>query len=117
MQAHSFHCYHNIVLCSEYTISLLACWMTYFASLTHQQTQNIVIHLPFSKWQSGQRRANVFFAIEDKIHVVIEEGCHHYASGALHCCTDRRNRMNILTQTNRVGGETCQELNCRRTPI
>lgn len=56
-------------------------------------------------------------AIGGKSRAVIVGGCHHYASGALNCCTDRRNWMNILAQTNGVGGETCQELNWRRTSI
>lgn len=88
---------------SYYSASLLACWMRFILLPSHRQkTLTFTCQFQTGEEDKGEQMSG---AVGEKSCDVIAGGCHHYASGALNCCTDRRNRMNILTQTNE-GGKT-----------
>lgn len=56
------------------------------------------------QFQSGEKDKGeqMVGGVGKKSHDVIAGGCHHYASGALNYCTDRRQQMNTLAQTKRT---------------
>lgn len=86
---------------SYYSASLLACWMRFILLPSHRQkTLTFTCQFQTGEEDKGEQMSE---AVGEKSCDVIAGGCHHYASGALNCCTDRRNRMNILTQTNEGG--------------
>lgn len=85
---------------SYYSASLLACWMRFILLPSHtnrQKTLTFTCQFQTGEEDKGEQMSG---AVGEKSCYVIAGGCHHYASGALNCCTGRRNRMNILTQTN-----------------
>lgn len=96
---------------SSRTASLLACWVRFVLLPSHTPADK-------KHWHSlANFREQMSGVVREKSRSVVAGGCHHYASAALNCCTDRRNQMNILTQT-KGGKKTCrQELNRRGKPL
>lgn len=85
----------------ENNVSLLACWLNFIFTSLPPKDKTLTFTRQFQTGEEDKGEQMVG-GVGKESHDVIAGGCHHYASGALNCCTDRRQRMNTLAQTKKT---------------